>query len=898
MSSRTKFCGRFVLLSVGMVLAAGALTGLDLTSDGRDAHAAAAVKRGDEKSQQQQQKRSDAEQAPARVIEAFNAGGCGGCHSVPGVPGADGGVGPGLADIAAEADGRREGYSARDYIRESILKPDAFIAPECPGGTDCPSGVMLKSFAESLSDEQVNALVDYLATLGTDRSLQETESAKVALADTLPPESVLEPFRPLDEKPGPRAKIALGRYLFFDKRLSGNNSRSCASCHQPDKAFTDGRALSRGYPSTKLFRNTPSLYNVAFQTTVYRDGRLDADSLPTVARDHLTEAHFMAMDGRLMVERLRQISPYRTLFHNAFGGGPSFGNVLDAITAYVRSLNSPPTPYDRYRNGDEDALSQQAKAGLRLFRGKAGCVRCHQEPLLTDHGFHDLGVPARAAMLDDPERQLTFRRFFRVLGVPNFRNLREDAGRYVVTFDEADRGKFRTPGLREVARTAPYMHNGRFETLEEVVRFYNRGGGPEQTAGLKPLNLSDEEIAQLVAFLMSLSSEPVEIEPPELPDYEVRDLGTGEPSSAPIVSPQTGSETAVPSSPPPLAPLPAVPAPADNPMTQDKIELGKLLYFDPRMSADASISCNSCHSASTGWTIRTPVSMGGPGTSHWRNSQTILNAAFYGKLNWDGSKPSIEAQNAGAWGGAVAGNLDSALAEERLAQIPGYVRRFREVFGTDYPTWQNALRAVAAFQRTIVSRETPFDLYLRGDEDAISEAARRGHKLFKGQAGCITCHNGPTASDDSYHALGVPQNPAFRDSPLKQITFRFELASKGVPLPEYRTATEDQGLYYVTKRPKDKGKFRTPSLRGLRYTAPYMHNGVFRTLEDVVAFYNHGGGEHPNKSPLMQPLGLSEREQQDLVAFLRTLSRREPLTMEVPELPDYGVRPFKDAASE
>jgi cytochrome c peroxidase len=342
---------------------------------------------------------------------------------------------------------------------------------------------------------------------------------------------------------------------------------------------------------------------------------------------------------------------------------------------------------------------------------------------------------------------------------------------------------------------------------------------------------------------------------------------------------------------PPLAPLPPVPEPPDNPITPEKVELGRLLYFDPRMSADGSLSCNSCHPADTGWAAATAISFGGAGTSHWRNSMTILNVGYYTKLNWDGAKKSIEQQNAGAWGGAVAGNLDSALAEERLAQIPDYVKRFRQVFGAEYPLWDDALKAVASYQRTIVSQNAPFDAYLGGQEDAISDAAKRGLELFEGKADCIACHNGPLASDDGYHALGVPINADFLNSPLKQITFRYEQWAKGVPEEVYRTADEDLGLYYVTKLEADKGKFRTPSLRDLCYTAPYMHNGVFSSLEEVVAFYNAGGGDHPNKDPQrMRPLGLTAEEGADLVAFLESLCG-DPVTDQAPELPPYGVFP-------
>jgi cytochrome c peroxidase len=339
---------------------------------------------------------------------------------------------------------------------------------------------------------------------------------------------------------------------------------------------------------------------------------------------------------------------------------------------------------------------------------------------------------------------------------------------------------------------------------------------------------------------------------------------------------------------PALAPLPPVPEPFDNPITPEKVELGRLLYFDARMSADGSMSCNSCHPAATGWGAPTAISFGGPGTSHWRNASTILNVGYYSKLNWDGGKKSIEQQNSGAWGGAVAGNLDKALAEERLSQIPDYVERFKAVFGGEYPVWDDALRAVATYQRTIVSQNVPFDAYLEGDEGAISDEAKRGNELFEGKANCIACHNGSLVSDDRYHSNGTPMNPDFLNSPLKQITFRYEQWAKGVPEEVYRTTTIDNGLYYVTKLDSDKGKFRTPSLRDLCYTAPYMHNGLFGTLADVVAFYNDGGGDAPNKSELIEPLELTAEEQSDLVAFLESLCG-DQVTDEAPELPPYGV---------
>ncbi|MBW7883027.1 MAG: hypothetical protein H3C34_10385 [Caldilineaceae bacterium] len=489
--------------------------------------------------------------APGNVVAAFNKGGCAGCHVIPGIPGANGQIGPDLTTIGVDAAARREGTLTEQYVRESILDPNAYIAPECPIGP-CPAGVMLQSFAQTLSEEDLETIVGYLALLGTDQAvpLVTEAAAPVALDATIPQESVLEPFQPLPKDPAPAAQIALGKYLFFDSRLSGNNSLSCASCHQPDHAFADGQALSKGYPSTQYFRNTPTILNTVFDSYLYWDGRMDGGDMPTLVRDHLTEAHFMSIDGRLMVERINQVPAYVDLFDQAFGGEPSFGRVLNAVTAYVQSLNSPAGAYDRYLAGETAALSSDAAAGLALFQGKAQCASCHAGARLTDGNFYNTGVATDPAMFEDPERQLTFRRFFRTLGTPNARNLTEDVGLYALTLEEADLGKFRTPSLREVGRTAPYMHNGSLATLDDVVRFYNEGGGPGQTAGLEPLNLTGAEIAQLVAFLEALSSEPVLVEAPTLPDYAIVSLGAGEAAQA---------------LPPAAEPAAAAPAPAEAP---------------------------------------------------------------------------------------------------------------------------------------------------------------------------------------------------------------------------------------------------------------------------------------------------------------------------------------------
>ncbi|MBC8269698.1 MAG: cytochrome-c peroxidase, partial [Rhodospirillaceae bacterium] len=292
----------------------------------------------------------------------------------------------------------------------------------------------------------------------------------------------------------------------------------------------------------------------------------------------------------------------------------------------------------------------------------------------------------------------------------------------------------------------------------------------------------------------------------------------------------------------PLAALGPPPIPADNPQTDAKIELGKMLFFDTRLSGDASVACSTCHEPNQGWGFSGDISRGYPGTIHWRNSQTVVNSAYYGKLFWAGSVSSLEKQAPAAAKGGVAGNLETDIAEARLAFIPEYRKRFKEVFGDEYPKLGNVWRAMASFERTLVQRDTPFDKYMNGDKSALSEEAVRGKALFEGKANCIECHNGALFSDQKYYNLGVPRAERWLDDGLAQITFRFENYAKGVTQKMYREIKDDAGFYFRTKEPADKGKFRTPSLRYTLYTAPFMHNGSFFDLTEVVEFYNAGGG--------------------------------------------------------
>lgn len=292
----------------------------------------------------------------------------------------------------------------------------------------------------------------------------------------------LEAFLPVPHyNPLTTDKVELGRELFFDKRLSRDQSLSCATCHLPEKAFTDGRAVSVGIDGALGRRNAPSLLNGAYLRSMFRDGR--AKSLEEQALQPITNPAELDNTHEEVVRRLGADKSYRILFERAFGSSEvTIERTAEAIACFERTLLSANSNYDRYLvSGVRNALSDSALRGLELVRGKAGCQMCHEHSRLTDDRFHNTGVSWGQQPLD--------------------------LGRHEVTGWESDTGKFKTPSLRDVEHTAPYMHDGSIETLEEVVEFYNEGGRPNPylDPAIKPLDLSDQEKQDLVAFLRSLS---------------------------------------------------------------------------------------------------------------------------------------------------------------------------------------------------------------------------------------------------------------------------------------------------------------------------------------------------------------------------------------------------------
>lgn len=331
-------------------------------------------------------------------------------------------------------------------------------------------------------------------------------------------------LQPLPEAKFNADQAALGRYLFFDVRLSGDAALSCGTCHNPAKGWGDGQALSRGYPASEYFRNAPTLVNSGFKKRFMWDGRLDGSDMGTLVRDMITEAHTMNMDSRLMQERLKQVPEYNEMWKKFRKDDINGMRVYGVVGEFVKSLVSRNAPIDKFLKGDAAALSDQAKQGYELFKGKANCMSCHNGPLGSDGALHKTGVPENPAVTAEPLRHITMLRHYSTSGMPNYMNARTDVGSYAITKDPKDVGKFATPSLRDLKYSAPYMHNGVLATLDDVIAFYDKGGGAGSE--LKPLGLTAEEKGALVAFLESMSGDPVTVEIPKSPAYQPRTFGT------------------------------------------------------------------------------------------------------------------------------------------------------------------------------------------------------------------------------------------------------------------------------------------------------------------------------------------------------------------------------------
>jgi cytochrome c peroxidase len=280
--------------------------------------------------------------------------------------------------------------------------------------------------------------------------------------------------------------------------------------------------------------------------------------------------------------------------------------------------------------------------------------------------------------------------------------------------------------------------------------------------------------------------------------------------------------------------------PDDNPQTPEKIELGKQLYFDPRLSCDDTVSCASCHDPKKGWSNGEAFATGVRTQVGGRSAPTIINSAYFDLQFWDGRAHRLEGQALGPIANPI--EMDHKIEDcvIKLNKIPGYRQQFRKVFNSD-ATPDNVAKAIAAFERTILSGNAPYDQFKAGTKTALSEPARKGMKVFFGKGHCSACHVGGNFSDAAFHNIGVGFD---KEKP-------------------------DLGRYEVTKVEGDKGAFKTPTLREIARTAPYMHDGRFKTLEEVVEYYDKGCHPNPQLDEEIFPLKLTAEEKADLATFLK-----------------------------
>ncbi len=297
----------------------------------------------------------------------------------------------------------------------------------------------------------------------------------------------------------------------------------------------------------------------------------------------------------------------------------------------------------------------------------------------------------------------------------------------------------------------------------------------------------------------------------------------------------------------------SVPVPQNNLMNPARVELGKSLFFDPRLSGSNWISCATCHNPALGWSDGLPTAIGNRMKVLARATPTILNTGYQKFQFWDGRAKTLEEQALGPIEAddEMGGNISETLKE--LGAVPRYVELFEQAYPGEGISRETLAKALASFERSIVSGDAPFDRWIRGDAHAVNDSAKRGFALFEDKARCALCHHGFNFSDNGFHNIGLKGNTDL---------------GRGAKVPVRIL----------------KGAFKTPTLRDVALTAPYMHNGAYKTLDDVVEHYNRGGDEKESLDPNMQPLNLSAQEKTDLVEFLKSLTGAQA-SLTIPQLP-------------
>ncbi|NVO05265.1 MAG: c-type cytochrome [Rhodoferax sp.] len=300
-----------------------------------------------------------------------------------------------------------------------------------------------------------------------------------------------------------------------------------------------------------------------------------------------------------------------------------------------------------------------------------------------------------------------------------------------------------------------------------------------------------------------------------------------------------------------------VPYPADNVPNAARVELGHTLFFDTRMSGDGNMSCASCHNPALGWSDGLPTARGDKSAVLGRASPTVFNTAYNSIQMWDGRKKSLEEQAMGPMQASTEMNMDITKLFQWLNSSPGYQALFARAYPGEGINESTLSKAIASFERTVVSRNSPFDRWVQGDAKALTPQQVEGFRLFAGKAHCVACHSGANFTDNGFHNLG---------------------------LKSWGDATPDLGRYAQKPVNAMRGAFKTPTLREIARTAPYFHDGSARSLLEVVELYDRGGEVKTNLSPNLQPLGLTSQEKRALVAFLQALSSPF-LAVTMPELP-------------
>ncbi len=619
--------------------------------------------------------------------------------------------------------------------------------------------------------------------------------------------------------------VDLGRMLYYEDRLSISQEMSCNSCHPLDAYGVDGVQFSPGHDGNPVGRNSPTVYNAALHLSQFWDGR--AADVEEQAKGPILAGGEMGMPNPEYVLRvLDSIPGYLPLFEAAFPDDDdplNYENVGTAIGAFERKLMTPGA-FDDLLNGDDSALTDQEKHGLALFVN-TGCTTCHYGTAVGGERYAVMGQVK-------PYPGLT------------------DEGRVAVTGSSVDKYAFKVPSLLNISETSPYLHDGSITDLNELVSIM----AEYQLAK----ELTTDEVTDIVAFLNVLTGEiPTEyIAVPEFPEsgadtpapYSYEESSEDAPAAEEVTADITPAMLSV------FGVLPES-VPADGyELSDELVDLGRILYYENRLSISQEMSCNSCHPLDNYGVDSLQFSPGHDGNPVGRNSPTVYNAALHLSQFWDGRAADVEEQAKGPiLAGGEMGMPNSEYVLLVLNSIPDYLPLFESAFPNDSDplNYDNVGTAIGAFERQLMT-PSAFDTYLDGDEDALTDREKDGLLLFI-QTGCTTCHYGTAVGGERYAVMGDAK-------PYPGIT--------------------DEGRIAVTGSGVDEFAFKVPSLRNIADTAPYLHDGSITSLEEMVALM----------AEYQLDTMLSAMEVDDIVVFLNALTGEVDMDyIAIPEFPESGA---------